>query len=188
MKKRISHMGIPQVLLCLLGGVVVTLPFSVTGSKYVWQDDLQIILKVDYDEQNAAGNLSVSPETLCTLEGTGIWIKPTGISGQWFLRPEEGYLLPETFTVEIGGMEYVGYTDGQGNPQGISYDAETGILTISDCLLENDRGRITVIVNGLTDRESVGGNAAIPADTSPERITATKTDVSPDGINSIANE
>ena len=52
----------------------------------------------------------------------------------------EGYELPETIIITIDDEEYVIYTseeDSEENPEGITFDAETGTLTISKDLLED---------------------------------------------------
>lgn len=63
----------------------------------------------------------------------------------------EGYELPETIIITIDGEEYIVYTseeDSDKNPEGITFDAETGTLTISKDLLE-DAEAITITAEGV---------------------------------------
>ena len=70
----------------------------------------------------------------------------------------EGYELPETIIITIDGEEYIIYTseeDSDKNPKGITFDTETGTLTISKDLLE-DAEAITIAAEGVKkeDEES----------------------------------
>ena len=70
----------------------------------------------------------------------------------------EGYELPETIIITIDGEEYIIYTseeDSDKNPEGITFDTETGTLTISKDLLENAEA-ITIAAEGVKkeDEES----------------------------------
>ena len=70
----------------------------------------------------------------------------------------EGYELPETIIITIDGEEYIIYTseeDSDKNPEGITFDTETGTLTISKELLE-DAEAITIAAEGVKkeDEES----------------------------------
>ena len=70
----------------------------------------------------------------------------------------EGYELPETIIITIDGEEYIIYTseeDSDKNPEGITFDTETGTLTISKDLLE-DAKAITITAEGVEkeDEES----------------------------------
>ncbi len=70
----------------------------------------------------------------------------------------EGYELPETIVITIDGVEYVIYTseeDSDKNPDGITFDIETGTLTISKDLL-SDAEAITIAAEGVEkeDEES----------------------------------
>lgn len=70
----------------------------------------------------------------------------------------EGYELPETIIITIDGEEYIIYTseeDSDKNPEGITFDTETGTLTISKDLLE-DAEAITIAAEGVKkeDEES----------------------------------
>lgn len=70
----------------------------------------------------------------------------------------EGYELPETIIITIDGEEYIIYTseeDSDKNPDGITFDIETGTLTISKDLL-SDAESITIAAEGVEkeDEES----------------------------------
>ncbi len=70
----------------------------------------------------------------------------------------EGYELPETIIITIDGVEYIIYTseeDSDKNPEGITFDIETGTLTISKDLLK-DADAITIAAEGIEkeDEES----------------------------------
>ena len=70
----------------------------------------------------------------------------------------EGYELPETIIITIDGVEYIIYTseeDSDKNPDGITFDIETGTLTISKDLLK-DAEAITIAAEGVKkeDEES----------------------------------
>jgi len=69
-----------------------------------------------------------------------------------------GYELPETIIITIDGEEYIIYTseeDSDKNPEGITFDIETGTLTISKDLLK-DAEAITISAEGIKkeDEES----------------------------------
>ncbi len=70
----------------------------------------------------------------------------------------EGYELPEIIIITIDGVEYIIYTseeDSDKNPEGITFDIETGTLTISKGLLK-DAEEITIAAEGVEkeDEES----------------------------------
>lgn len=63
----------------------------------------------------------------------------------------EGYKLPETIVITIDGKEYTIYTseeESDKNPDGVTFNAETGKLTISKDLLE-DVKEITITAEGV---------------------------------------
>lgn len=63
----------------------------------------------------------------------------------------EGYELPETIIITIDGEEYTVYTSEEEsgkNPEGITFDIETGTLTISKDLLK-DAEAITIAAEGV---------------------------------------
>lgn len=116
---------------CLVLVAVLTIDPGLSGSKYVWREDIIITLKVNYSD----GGISPLPETLWKLEITGIGIETTQVPGQWILYAEEGYALPESLLIKIGEMEYRVYTDGQNNPEEISFEPGTGMLILAESLL-----------------------------------------------------
>ncbi len=68
----------------------------------------------------------------------------------------EGYELPETIIITLDGEEYTIYTgkeDGEKNPEGITFDIETGTLTISKDLLKNVKS-IAIIAEGVEKEDS----------------------------------
>ena len=70
----------------------------------------------------------------------------------------EGYELPETIIITIDGVDYIIHTseeDSDKNPDGITFDIETGTLTISKDLL-SDAESITIAAEGVKkeDEES----------------------------------
>ncbi len=84
----------------------------------------------------------------------------------------EGYALPETIMITIDGEEYVVYTsaeDSDKNPDGITFDMETGTLTISKNLLK-DAEAITIAAEGVKkeDEESEGKEENPDADKKDE--------------------
>ena len=68
---------------------------------------------------------------------------------------EQGYELPETIIIIIDGEEFIVYTsneEGAENPDGITFDTETGTLTISKDLLV-DVNAITITAEGTEKQE-----------------------------------
>ena len=149
MKRRKFCMPFQLVLSFLVLAVILTLSPAVSWSKYVWQDNIKITLKVNYSGQSITSNLSVFPDVDYTLEGTGIRIETAEIPGQWILAAEDGYVLPESIIVKVGEAEYTVYTDGQNNPEGISFISESGTLTIADFLLMDCEGTVIIIADGV---------------------------------------
>lgn len=73
----------------------------------------------------------------------------------------EGYELPETIVITIDDKEYIIYTsaeDSEKNPEGITFDIETGTLTVSKDLLEEAEA-ITIAAEGVKkeDEENTEG-------------------------------
>ena len=65
----------------------------------------------------------------------------------------EDYDLPETIVITIDGEEYIINTSGEDNPEGITFDAQTGTLTISKDLLE-DAKAITITAEGVKKEDN----------------------------------
>ena len=110
---------------------------------------LLVSLTILYPETELTSILITAPYMGCIFERTGIQI--VGNSGQWNLSAEEGYSLPETITVKIGENVYTVYTNGQGNQEGITFEQETGMLTVAEGLIGNDS--VTITANGQIAEE-----------------------------------
>ncbi len=149
MKRFIFPMNFKTVFPFLLVTVIFTLPYTPTISKYVWKDEIKLNLTILYPETELTSILITAPYMGCIFEGTGIQI--VGNSGQWNLSAEEGYSLPETITVKIGENVYTVYTNGQGNQEGITFEQETGMLTVAEGLIGNDS--VTITANGQIAEE-----------------------------------
>lgn len=97
----------------------------------------------------------------------------------------EGYELPETIVITIDGEEYTIYTadeESGKNPEGITFDAETGTLTISADLLK-DAEAITITAEGIKkeDEESAEKEEASDADKKEESEDAENTENDTEG-------
>ena len=90
------------------------------------------------------------------------------------LNPEEGYVLPETFTLAVGETSYTVYTTaadaaGEGepsvkdNPAGMGFDVLEGKLYIAAALLPTDGSAVTVTASG-----------AFPPEEEPEETEPTE--------------
>lgn len=132
MKRFISRIRFRIVLPLLLLATVFTLPSAVTGSKYVWEEEIDLTLKVYYSNQEITRFLSASPDNTCVPHTDGVLIESTEIPGQWMLSAKEGDTLPERVVVQIGETSYSICTDGSSNPEGVAFDPETGILSVSN--------------------------------------------------------
>ena len=53
------------------------------------------------------------------------------------IKADEGFRMPAVFTLKINDTEYSVRTDGGENPEGISYNAETGELSIAPGVINN---------------------------------------------------
>ena len=96
----------------------------------------------------------------------------------------EEYELPETIVVTIDGEEYVIYTseeESDKNSEEITFDAETGALTISKNLLE-DATEITIIAEGVKkeDEESEEETPETEEPTEPEETPETEEPTEPE--------
>lgn len=131
MKKMILQMRFRSILPLLVMAVLFTLPSTITGSKYVWEDTIDVRLSVVY------------PETVITSLFSGgypseFWmqnlknIQATPTADGLVLAAEEGYALPEYITVKIGETTFSVKTDGSETPEGLSFDPATGLLSVSE--------------------------------------------------------
>ena len=139
-----------QILPPLAAAAILTLPPAITQGKYVWQRDIPIRFTVNSPQ--SLGDLSLAAGT-CTLVGTGLRVVETQIPGQWQLLQEEGCLLPESFTLIIGETSHTVFTSGRNNPEGISFDPASGVLTIGEPLLLEGRGEIVLVGSGVPQGE-----------------------------------
>ncbi len=92
----------------------------------------------------------------------------------------DGYELPETIVITIDGEEYIIYTseeDSDKNPEGITFDIETGTVTISKDLLK-DAEAITIAAEGVKkeDEESENKEEIPDADKKDESEDKENTD------------
>lgn len=91
------------------------------------------------------------------------------------IKADEGFRMPAVFTLKINDTEYSVRTDGGENPAGISYNAETGELSIASGVINNGDSfvisgaavGVSVDLAGLeniTVKESIAGDvsAALP--------------------------
>ena len=91
------------------------------------------------------------------------------------IKADEGFRMPAVFTLKINDTEYSVRTDGGENPEGISYNAETGELSIASGVINNGDSfvisgaavGVSVDLTGLeniTVKESIAGDvsAALP--------------------------
>lgn len=60
------------------------------------------------------------------------------------LTAEAGCTLPESITVSIGQDSFLVYTDGTQPQEGITFDGERGLLSISESLIAENPGGVTV--------------------------------------------
>lgn len=144
MKNYISRVRFRNVLPFLFLAVLFTLPSTSTGSKYVWEDTINVELKVLYPESEITSLLPDGyPSEFWVQELQNI--QATATEEGLVLSAEEGYTLPECITVEIGQTVFSVKTDGTEAPDGIIFNPETGMLRIADSLL-SDRGRTVVVI------------------------------------------
>lgn len=95
----------------------------------------------------------------------------------------EGYELPETIMITIDGVEYIIYTsdeDSDKNPEGITFDSETGTLTISKDLLE-DIKEITITAEGVEKEDKKENPDADNKNESEDKDTTSKENEPGDG-------
>ena len=87
------------------------------------------------------------------------------------IKADEGFRMPAVFTLRINDTEYSVRTDGGENPEGISYNAETGELSIAPGVINNGDSfvisgaavGVSVDLAGLeniTVKESIAGDVS----------------------------
>lgn len=144
MKNFISRVRFPTILPLLVMAVLFTLPSTSTGSKYVWEDSIKVSLRVVYPDNIITSLLPVGyPSEFWAQELQNI--RATATQEGLVLTAGDGYTLPESILVKLGETEYTVYTNGQNNTDGIRFSPENGMLTISDSLLSDHEGTVTII-------------------------------------------
>ena len=166
MRRFSSNPGRKFILLTLVVGVICTIPFSFTRSKYVWKDDIVITLDVRYSDQILTSllppNLPAS-DWILSLANIQATLQNDGL----ILCAEQGYQLPEEITVLIGTDTYTVHTNGQENPGGIAFAPETGMLSISSILIAENPTSITVIASA---EQTVPAEGTAMPSVSPEPL------------------
>lgn len=143
MKRLVSPRRLRAVLPLLAMAVLLTVPSTATASKYVWQDTIKVKLQVVYPESVITSLLPEGhPSEFWVQDLTNI--KATATADGLVLTPAEGYTLPETITVKIGQQTFSVRTDSTQNPEGITFQPETGLLSIEQSLLDENPGGVTV--------------------------------------------
>ncbi|MGI5958071.1 MAG: hypothetical protein ACOX60_01465 [Massiliimalia sp.] len=175
MKNFFSRIRFPMVLSLLLLAALVTFPSAITESKYVWQEDIHITLKVDCPEQKEEADLFSADNW--TLQLTNIQAIPQ--KDGLVLSAVEGYILPESITVMLRENTYSVFTNGLNNPEGISFDPQTGLLSIADTLLAESQGTVTVIASGQLNPDHMNGKEPVE-ETTPEEENAPIEETTPD--------
>ncbi len=141
-----------------LSGVLDMSDFDITGvtddrntmftgctniTTIIWSDT-EVEQSVD---QSVGVNIDVSGTTNALVTANGDFISEMLYTENGVLRldieADEGYVLPETFTVDIDGEEYLINTVNNGESSDIYFDGDIGCLFISDELLS--QGSLVVI-------------------------------------------
>lgn len=152
MKNRIQKMHTRVILPFLLLISIFTLPSVVTESKYVWNESINITLTIQAKTSTliefSANNWKLN---LTNIESS---VQEEGV----VLSAQEGYILPESFTVQIGAFSFIIYTNGTDNPEGISFDPVTNLLSISESLIKEKQGEVTVVAAAVSNESSNGEN------------------------------
>jgi len=65
------------------------------------------------------------------------------------VEADEDYVLPETFTVTVDGVDYTVSTTGGAQSEGIAFDAETGTLTLSAALFTSGGSGLTISLEAV---------------------------------------
>lgn len=133
MKNFILRIRFRFVLPLLLLAILVTFPSAATKSKYVWEDNIDITLKVNYPEQEMTSLFSANiPVDDMQLQLTNA--QDTTHDNGLVFSAEENHVLPESFTVQVGANSYSLYTDSLNNPEKVIFDPQTQMLSITDIL------------------------------------------------------
>lgn len=158
----VSQVRFRAVLPLLVMEVLFTLPSTSTGSKYVWEDTINISLRVFYPENEIT---SLLPEGYPSE--FWVWdfenIQAAATEEGLVLTADEGYMLPESITAKIGETTFSVKTDGTEAPEGIAFEPETGLLTISQELTA--AARVTVTAPGVEIPKSEEESTKEPIET-----------------------
>lgn len=152
MRNFVARIRFRTVLPLLLLAVLITLPLAATRSKYVWKEEIAIQLKVGVGTSQTSITSQSSDDY-----SSGSWalelmnIQAVATAEGLCLTPAEGYVLPESITVDIGQMTYSVKTDGTDSPEGISFDPGSGLLSIGENLIQESTGGVTVRAAALEE-------------------------------------
>lgn len=143
MKNLIVKVRFQTILPFLIVAVMLTLPSTATGSKYVWQENINVTLRITYNDQTFTSLLPDGyPSEFWVQDFTNIQATPT--EDGLILTVDEGYALPEYISVKIGQKTFSIRSDGTETPEGITFDPATGLLTIAESLTDENPGGVTV--------------------------------------------
>lgn len=173
MKRLVSPRRLRGALPLLAMAVLLTVPSTATASKYVWQDTIDVKLHVLYPNTAITSLLPEGhPSEFWVQDLTNI--KATATADGLVLTPAEGYTLPETITVKIGQQTFSVRTDGTQNPEGITFQPETGLLSIEQSLLDENPGG--VMVSAAAVKMEIPVEDAPPAESTPPAGDAAPTE------------
>lgn len=183
MKRLVSPRRLRVALPLLAMAVLLTVPSTATASKYVWQDTIDVELHVVYGNTIITSLLPEGhPSEFWVQDLTNIGAAATAEG--LVLTPAEGYTLPETITVKIGQQTFSVRTDGTQNPEGITFQPETGLLSIEQSLLDENPGGVTVSAAAVKVEIPVEGappdeSTPLAEDAAPTESTASVEDTLP---------
>ena len=100
MKVFFSRNHFPIVVSLLLLATLFTIPSAVTQSKYVWEEDIDITLKIIYPEQEVTSLFMIDPNAASILDDNRVQIGAAGMADPWILSPEKGDTLPESLKLQ----------------------------------------------------------------------------------------
>lgn len=171
MKRLGSPRRLRAALPLLAMAVLLTVPATATASKYVWQDTIDITLKVVYPESEFTSlRPGGHPSKFWVQDLTNIAAAPTAEG--LVLTAADGYTLPGTITVKIGQQTFLVGTDGTQNPAGITFQPETGLLSIQEALIEQNPGGVTVQAAAEAKTDDPGTSSAGQSDPAPDTTAA----------------
>lgn len=167
MKRLGSPRRLRAALPLLAMAVLLTVPSTATASKYVWQDTIDVKLHVLYLNTAITSLLPAGhPSEFWVQDLTNIAAAPTAEG--LVLTAADGYALPGTITVKIGQQTFSVGTDGTQNPAGITFQPETGLLSIQEALIEQNPGGVTVQAAAEAKTDEPGTSSAGQSDPAPD--------------------